>query len=187
MHIRLLLGSLVLLAALPAHAGINKCVNAAGVVSFSDKPCAANEGEKKAEIKAESGLGAAISRENDRNLGKNCWLMQRRYLQCRGIAIRQIHTYLEENCKAPFARYEKDLAQANANKAAARRKGIAQSEENEYVNAIYAPISAEELKCDALQNDMWDFVKSNFGKKISEQDMKALDYQTKAIPSSKKH
>ena len=192
MHFKLVLTMMAFYCALhplSAFAEIHKCVNAAGVISFSDKPCPT--GEKAAEVKPDSSLNSVLARENDRKLGKSCLLLQRRQRQCFSVSNETLLTYLNDNCKAPVKRYVSSTArQENRERWRERsynskyhRDVVEDDEESGSYIDIHRELPKEMLNCDVLANEMWGFVQTNFGKKVSEEDAKKIDYQLKAIES----
>ncbi len=40
------------------------------------------------------------------------------------------------------------------------------------------------MKCGVLVTDMWQFVKDNFQKDLTEQEIKAVDYQVQAVETN---
>lgn len=188
-HVFAMIGLCFALHPMLARAEINKCVNAAGVISFSDKPCPS--GEKAAEVKADSSLNSVLARDNDRKLGKNCLVLQRRQRECYSVNNQTLLTYLNDNCQAPMKRYVNSTArQENREKwrersynSKYRRDVVEDDDENGSYIDIHRELPKEMLRCEVLANDMWGFVQTNFGKKVSEEDAKKIDYQLKAIES----
>ena len=48
----------------------------------------------------------------------------------------------------------------------------------------YTRKSRAVLQCEALEKNMWDFLKLNFGKRISDQDAKIINYKLKILPTN---
>ncbi len=168
------------LACLPlaALADLVKCVGADGTATFSDKPCPAKEGVKQAEIKSDSALSNALSRDRDRQIGQACSDMEDRSRHC-GLYINQtISTHFQESCYGPQHRYETERNQQTYQQ---QRRGEPIDWDHDY---RYHQKTTAELKCDTLVTDMWQFVKNNFGKDLTEKEIKAVEYQTQAVETN---
>ncbi|MBV8634075.1 MAG: DUF4124 domain-containing protein [Burkholderiaceae bacterium] len=170
------LAAVTALAVVPAtaFAGMYKCVGADGATTFSDKACPVNDGQTQAAISKDSALSSSMTRYHDRELGQSCSDMSDRSRRC-GIPInRTIQTHFQESCYGPQHRYEiehnKDLA--------VQRRG--QPVDWDHDPRYHQKTSAE-LKCGVLVTDMWQFLKDNFHKDLTEQEIKAVDYQTQAV------
>ncbi len=165
------------LACLPtaALADLVKCVAADGTTIFSDKPCPAKDGLKQAEIKSDSSLSNAMARDRDRQLGQACSEMADRSQHC-GLYIHPtISTHFQESCYGPQHRYE---AERERQASQQEQRGEPVDWDHDY---RYHQKTSAELKCGALVTDMWQFVKNNFSKDLTEKEIKAVDYQTEAV------
>lgn len=173
-----LLGTSIAIAPLTSFADIHKCVGANGAVSYSDKPCVVQNGEKAVDIKGSSALASVLSKENDLRLGKACWRLSRRESNCRTTIAPALETIIKDNCAAPMDRFEQ------SNKSQYRNGKYYEAEPDpEYANR-YERRSSEEMKCGSLQEDMWDLAKNNFASKISAKDKSAIEYAIAAVPST---
>ena len=158
------------LAPVLAHAGIYKCASANGTVIFSDRPCETENGEKAATIKDAAGFSAVLARENARNVGRGCLALGSRIGQCGGRINGELASTVREHCRAPVTQLQRTW-----------RSSRNSEDEQDYPG--HRDLAPQDLRCDALQAESWDFVKANFSTKISQQDMKALEYNLTAVPS----
>jgi hypothetical protein len=173
------LAAAAVLAIVPAaaFAGVYKCVGANGATTFSDKPCQLNGDLKQADIASDSALTNAMTRDRDRSIGESCSDMADRSRHC-GISInRTIYTHFQESCYGPQHRYEIERDKL----AAQQRRGQPIDWDHD---PRYHQKTGAELKCGVLVTDMWQFVKENFQKDLTEQEIKAVDYQVQATETN---
>jgi len=156
------------LACAPAlvHAGMYKCVSPKGVIIFSDRPCEIQNGEKVAEIKDDAAFAAVQARENSKNVAQTCLALSRRVMSCHGGVDMTLMRNMREQCVPVVTRFQQSM-----------RRELIEDERS------YRELQPSEARCEALQAETWDFVKTNFAKKISEQDMKTIEYNVAAVPS----
>lgn len=157
------------LAPVLAHAGMYKCVGPNGAVSFSDRPCEARNGEKAADIKDDAGFAAVLARDHAKNIAQSCMALTRRIGQCRAGLDATLLSNLREHCRPPVARFRQALRQSR--------------DSDEDSDRGYNEPPPQEARCDVLQAETWAFVKANFSGKISEQDLKTIEYNIAAVPS----
>lgn len=160
-----------------AFAGVYKCVGPDGASTFSDKPCPVNGDQKQATIGSDSALSNAMVRDHDRELGQSCADMADRSRRC-GISInRTIQTHFQESCYGPQHRYESE-----------HNKELAKQRRGQPIDWDHDPgyhqKTAAELKCGVIVTDMWQFVKDNFRKDLTDQEIKAVDYQVQATDTN---
>ena len=153
-----------------ACAGMYKCVSAKGTIIFSDRPCEIQNGEKVAEIKDDAGFAAVLASDNIKTVAQTCLALGRRISQCHAGVDGTLVSNLREHCRPPVMRFQQSLRQSND-----------YAEEDRYRG--YSELPPQEARCDVLQAETWAFVKANFARKISEQDMKTIEYNVAAVPS----
>lgn len=172
--------ALVLLTPLSAYADLKKCVSSSGTVTYTDQPCASKAGESVKEVRDDAALKKISSRIKEQDVGKSCWQLSHRYSQC-SVAVEQLLMQnFRENCTIPINQFERDRSRENS-----RSRNYREEQEGndlEY-NHRYTRKSRDVLECDGLQRNMWDFLKSTFGDKISQQDAKAIDYKLQVAPA----
>ena len=173
------LAAAVVVAVLPtaAFAGVFKCVGPDGASTFSDKPCPTNGDQKQAAIGSDSALSNALTRDHDRELGQSCSEMADRARRCNIIINRTITTHFQESCYGPQHRYEME----HNKELAKQRRG--QPIDWDHDPAYHMKTGAE-LKCSVIVTDMWQFVKDNFHKDLTDQEIKAVDYQVQATETN---
>ncbi|HEX8955894.1 MAG TPA: DUF4124 domain-containing protein [Burkholderiaceae bacterium] len=171
------LAAAALLAGLPsaAFAGVYKCVGPDGGSTFSDKPCPVNGNQKQAVIGSDSALSSAMAR--DRRIGESCSDMSDRSRRCNVNIHRTILTHFQESCYGPQHRYEIE----NSRELAKQHRGQPIDWDHD---PRYHQKTGAELKCDVLVTDMWQFVKDNFQRDLTEQEIKAVDYQVQATETN---
>lgn len=171
---------LILLAPLSAHADLKKCVSSSGTVTYTDQPCASKAGESVKEVRDDAALKKISSRIKEQDVGKSCWQLSHRYSQCNVAVEHLLMSNFRENCSIPMHQFERERAKENS-----RSRNYREEQEGndlEY-NHRYTSKSRDVLECDGLQRNMWDFLKSTFNDKISQQDAKAIDYKLQAAPA----
>jgi hypothetical protein len=151
-----------------AHAEMYKCVGPNGTSIFSDRPCDSQRGEKAAEIKDDAAFAAALARDNASNTAQSCMELQHRLVNCRAGIDSMLASKLREHCRSPVMRFQQSLRQSNR-------------EQDQYQDE--REMGPQESRCEALQPEAFSFVKANFAKNISEQDMKTIEYNMAAVPS----
>ncbi len=161
----------VLVLVLPAafaHAGMYKCVSPNGTVIFSDRPCEVQNGEKAAEIKDDAAFAAVLARDNAKTVAQGCMALSRRVSQCHSGVDATLLANLREHCRPPVMRFQQSLRQ-----------------NRDYDEGYrgYNELPPQEARCEVLQAETWAFVKANFANKVSEQDMRTIEYNTAAVPS----
>lgn len=161
---------LLALAPVIAHAELYKCVSANGTAIFADRPCVTGNGEKSAEIKDDAAFAAALARENAKNVALGCMTLERRIAQCRAGLDHTLAANLREHCRPPVLRFQQ-----------AQRASRDQDDRDHYRD--YRDLPPDGARCEALQGEAWSFVKANFSKKMSERDMKTIEYNLAAVPS----
>jgi hypothetical protein len=175
-----------------AFAEIFKCADSAGKINFSDRPCSNKDGEKAAEFKDTVGFASLQARDNAKKVGQTCWTLAHRNSQCNAPVGNALFTNFRDNCSEPIKRFEKDkekerydLERSLANNRVRNRSSNdnAIDENNLDYSNRYQNKSKEALKCEVLKEEMWAFVKQNFSKKISEKEIKEIEYHMIAVPS----
>jgi hypothetical protein len=181
MHFRALSTiAIFVLAVVPltSHAEFYKCVDAGGAVTFSDRPCSTKDGQKAADLTDNAGFSSILAKDRDKAIGQSCFALLERRMQCNVYIEPAIQTYFHDGCTRPVKRYARERA---------REEQVEQEQgdwENDYRYGQLLPgKTTAELKCDALLTDTWEFVKGNFAKIISEQDLKEIDYKIQAAAS----
>ena len=152
----------------PALADIHKCVNANGTTSYSDQPCAVTNGEKAVD-------SSVANADRVNKLGHLCADLDTRRVHC-GQVYPLLLTTFHDNCLAPIQQYQRSVQQPRQyNRYQSNADRI-----NDATANMQKPIS--EYRCEAVQKDIWAFLKENFAKKISERDSKEIEYYIQAIP-----
>jgi|GEM_PF-3922371 len=161
-------------AALPAHAGINKCVDANGVVSYSDQPCAKQAGQREAEVNDPTGIAQAEARERNRTVGRGCATLTARRSHCYASTDERVAKAFAQLCREPLRQLEHE-------RALARRRAAQQGtyEDERHEEAEESPRG----QCNALPTDMWTFVKTHYGHRMTPEEIKAIDYRLGAMPA----
>lgn len=172
-------GSIVVVSALIciptiASAGINKCTDAAGVVTYSDQPCAA-QGQKQAEARDGTAFSMLEARENDKMVAETC----KRFLTKRGQCYRidsRLENALRTNCEAPMKRQQ--LRQMEQRRSERYRRNHDPYEDIAENNA------PPQTDCRALENNVFTFLRENFRNAFTPDEVKALEYHLNAVPST---
>ena len=158
-------------------AGVNKCTDASGKVSYSDQPCSNKEGEKPAEIKNTAAFAAIATRENEKKLAQGCIALTERRSQCHYALESQLDALLIGNCEGPIKRDRLDK----------QRDQRLEQRNNRYSRAERDETDEEKtevkIECGELPFTVWRFVKDNFGSKLSEKEIKEIEYKLLAVPS----
>lgn len=150
-----------------ALAGMYKCVGPNGTIIFSDRACETWNGEKAAPVNDQAAFASVLARENAKSVAQTCRSLERRIMQCNAGINATLASNLREHCRAPIMRIQQS-----------QRYGSYREQDES--NRDDMPADA---RCDALQAETWAFVKTSFAKKMSEQDIKSIEYNLLAIPS----
>ena len=169
---------------------MRKCVTSSGKSIYTDQPCASKVTEKSTEVKDNELLKKVASINSQREIEKICWVLSHRNSQCYAHINYELSTVFKENCTLPIKDYEK-LQNEERNKSRyTSRYDRYSNRENERKDADdllyehrYTQKSRAVLQCESLEKNMWDFLKQNFDKKISEQDAKIINYKLKISPT----
>ncbi|MBR7799262.1 hypothetical protein [Undibacterium fentianense] len=164
-----------------SNAQMRKCITSGGKSIYTDQPCASKAGENAAEVKDSELLKKISSINGQKNLEKSCWILGHRDSQCYPRVISELGTVFRENCSIPSKQYEKD--QLNGKRRPHRNNDPENEGDDLLFEHRYTEKSRSTLQCDALEKEMWDFLKSNFPKRISEQDAKIINYKLKISPT----
>lgn len=160
-------------------AGINKCTDAAGVVTYSDQPCAV-QGQKPVEARDSTGFSLLEARENDKKIAESCkTYLTRRGGQCYRIDSR-LETALRTHCDGPMKREQARSMEAQRDRY--RRQSSAYSSYEE--NPEDRP--AAETDCRTLETNVFGFLRENFRNVFTPDEVKALEYHLNAVPSTGK-
>lgn len=173
-----------------AHAQMRKCVTSTGKSIYTDQPCASKVGEKSTEVKDSELLKKVSSINSQRELEKSCWVLSHRDSQCGTSVNYELRTVFRENCTLPIKQFQKDQEsekqrprQYYERERERERDQDRDGDDLEYEHR-HTQKSRAVLQCEALEKNMWDFLKLNFGKKISEQDAKIINYKLKISPTN---
>ncbi|WP_395011032.1 DUF4124 domain-containing protein [Undibacterium sp.] len=183
---RICLIALFALLSMSAQAQMRKCVTGSGKSIYTDQPCSNKVGEKSTEIKDSEVLKKVSSINGQRDLEKSCWVLSHRDSQCDTNVNYELRTVFKENCTLPIKQFEKE--QDNEKKRPRQyyereREQDRDGDDLEYEHR-YTRKSRAVLQCEALEKNMWDFLKLNFGKRISDQDAKIINYKLKILPTN---
>jgi hypothetical protein len=159
---------------LSASAGINKCVDAAGVVSYSDQPCD-TQGQKQAEVKDTTGFATLAAQESRKKAAKTCTLLQERRSQCYSSVDTRLGKLFYENCE-PLIKLEYRERQREQHRR--YRNGQWEDIELDQENTL------AKLPCEKLGEEMYKLLKENFSSKLTPEDVRAIEYQLMAVPSN---
>lgn len=157
-----------------AFAGINKCTDAAGVVTYSDQPCAA-QGQKQAEARDSTAFSMLEARENDKKIAQTCASYVARRGQCYRIDSR-LEAALRTHCEGPLKR--ELVRQKEANRDRYRRNQSSQYDE--FLEERPAP----ETDCRTFETKVFGFLQENFRNVFTAEETKALEYHLNAVPSN---
>ncbi|HJV86266.1 MAG TPA: DUF4124 domain-containing protein [Noviherbaspirillum sp.] len=155
-----------------ASAGINKCTDAAGVVTYSDQPCA-TQGQQAAEARDSTAFSLLEARENDKKLGETCIRLTMRRNQCYRIDNR-LATALRVSCEGPMKRERVRQAEQRYSRYANQR---------DQSDALYQEQSQQAADCSAFEKTVYKFLRESFRDALSADDIKALEYHFNAVPS----
>ncbi len=155
-----------------ASAGINKCTDAAGVVTYSDQPCAAH-GQQAAEARDSTAFSMLEARENDRKVAQSCMRLTTRRNQCYQIDNR-LAAALRLNCEAPMKRERARQAEQRYDRYANRR---------DQADEVYQEPPQQEGDCRTFEKTVYKFLRESFRDALSAEDIKALEYHFNAVPS----
>lgn len=158
-----------------ASAGVNKCVDAAGTVSYSDQPCEI-QGQKQAEVKDTTGFALMAARENRKQLAKTCTMLKERRSQCYSSVNERLGKLFNENCE-PLVKLEYRQRQ---------REQYRRYQNSQNDDELQAEVERAQppLPCEKLPDEMYKVLKQNFSAKLTPEDMKAIEYSLMAVPST---
>lgn len=160
---------------LAGFAGVNKCTDASGVVTYSDQPCQAKEGQRVAEVKDPHAFAAIAAREDDKKVAQACRVLADRRARCRVAVDYMLNTAFISNCEGPMKHDASDQMRERNNM---RRDRYNRSYRDD---ADSSDKSEANLQCEALQANMWKFVKEKFGQAMRAEDIKAIEYRLAAV------
>ncbi|HEY0844280.1 MAG TPA: DUF4124 domain-containing protein [Noviherbaspirillum sp.] len=169
-----LAASMLLFIPLLAAAGINKCTDAAGVVTYSDQPCAI-QGQKPVEARDATAFSMLEARENDKKIAQSCKQLTNRRGGCYRIDSR-LETALRTNCAGPMQREQ--ARQLEQRRDRYRRNQPAYEEMQEESRHL------AETDCRALEANVYTFLRENFRNVFTPDEIKALEYHLNAVPSN---
>jgi len=156
-------------------AGVNKCTDASGVVTYSDQPCQAKEGQRVAEVKDPHAFAAIAAREDDKKVAQACRVLADRRSRCRVAIDYMLNTAFSSNCEGPMKRDASDQMRERNNMRWNRynRSYRDDADSNDKSEA--------NLQCETLQANMWKFVKEKFSQAMRAEDIKAIEYRLAAV------
>ncbi|GGC67465.1 DUF4124 domain-containing protein [Undibacterium terreum] len=167
-----------LLMSSSSFAGVNKCTDAAGVVTYSDQPCQAKEGLKTAEVKNSQAFAAIAAREDDKKIAQTCRALADRRSRCRISVDYMLNTAFTTNCEGPLKRDASDqMRDQRLNMRRDRYNRVYRDRDD----ADNTDKSEASLQCESLQSNMWKFVKEKFSPAMRPEDIKAIDYRLAAV------
>jgi hypothetical protein len=182
---RIYLITVLVLLSFSAHAQMRKCVTSSGQSVYTDQPCATKVGEKSTEVKDSELLKKVGSINSQRELEKSCWVLSHRDSQCDTNVNYELRTVFKENCTLPIKQFKKvqDTERQRPRRNYEREREPERDGDDLEYEHRYTHKSRAVLQCESLEKNMWDFLKLNFGKKISEQDAKIINYKLKILPT----
>ncbi len=164
-----------------AHAGMNKCVNADGKVSYSDQPCSAKVGEKVAEPKDSGAFSIAQAREGEQAVMSSCHVLTERTNQCRGSLFSPLQSALRDNCAGPLGRYRAESEKQRNERY--RNQRNAHSYNRSQTSNVEDPMEKKEAaRCETLEADAWKFVKDNFKRRVPEDVVHKIEMHLNGVP-----
>lgn len=166
----------LLLLSISASAGINKCVDSAGIVSYSDQPCD-TQGQKQAEVKNTTEFAMLAAKENQRKVAKACTALQERRGQCYVSIEPRLNTLFNENCE-PLVKLDYKEHQREQNRRYRNRQY--QQDDSEFEQEK----SSAKLPCEKVEGEMYKLLKENFSSKLAPEDVRAIEYKLMAVPSN---
>lgn len=174
------LSAAVILIPSICEAGVNKCTDAGGVVSYSDQPCSAKEGQTPAEFKNAKEFAVYAVRENERKIAQRCTFLHEKTNDCHASIASSLKEVFDANCEPAIKReyFEKQRELREQAERFRTRRYNRQREEDEREEERIQP----KVSCSELQSEMWDFVKEKFGEKLTAKEIKAIEYNLIAIP-----
>ena len=163
-----------------SEAGVNKCTDAAGVVSYSDQPCSVKEGHKPAEFKNAKEFAVYAAREHERKIGRRCTFLREKTRDCHSSIASSVKEVFDANCEVPIKREYLETQRELREQSERTRTGryYRHREDQERQDELTQP----KMSCGELQSEMWDFVKEKFGDKLTAKEIKAIEYNLIAIP-----
>ncbi|MES2102527.1 MAG: DUF4124 domain-containing protein [Pseudomonadota bacterium] len=156
-------------------AGVNKCTDAAGVVTYSDQPCQAKEGLKAAEVKNPQAFAAIAAHDDDKKIAQTCRALADRRSRCRISVDYMLNSAFNTNCEGPMKRDASDQMKERIN---TRRDRYNRST---YAGDADTDKTEASLQCESLQSNMWKFVKEKFSSAMKPEDIKAISYRLAAV------
>ena len=162
-----------------AQAGVVKCVSANGSVTYTDQPCEVIKGEKLVSAKDSEAVASLDAQSHAKEVGQMCINLATRRSQCNLPFYYQLQAVFRENCINPALQYQRDLAEQPQ-----RRNRYRYDDRVQDVYKRYEQTPVQDLHCNTLQMETWNFVKQNFRKKISDQDARAIEYNVSAVPGT---
>lgn len=190
---RICLLVLSLVVSMSAQAQMRKCVTSSGKSIYTDQPCASKIGEKSTEVKDNDLLKKVASINTQREIEKVCWVLSHRNSQCYPHVNYELSTVFKENCTTPIKDYEKAQDEERRKPHSYdrydrydrynNRESESKDADDLLYEHRYTQKSRAVLQCEALEKDMWEFLRQNFSKKISEQDAKIINYKLKISPT----
>ncbi len=169
-----LLASVLILVPSISAAGINKCIDAAGVVTYSDQPCA-TQGQKPAEVKNATGFAMLAAQEHQKELVRSCTALTERRGQCRIFVESRLDTIFNDNCAPLIKRAYQDRQREAYRRYQTRRYG-----QDSAGSSDEEPQS--KIDCGKLEAEMYKLVKTNFSEDLSPEDARAIEYKLQAVP-----
>ncbi|MFZ6647890.1 DUF4124 domain-containing protein [Undibacterium sp. TJN25] len=164
-----------LFSPLASFAGVNKCTDAAGVVTYSDQPCLAKEGLKTAEVKNSQAFAAIAARDENKNVAQTCRALVDRRSRCRVAVDYMLNSAFNANCEGPMKRDASDQIKERINASRDRYNRTRNRDDSS------SDKSDTNLQCEALQSNMWKFVKEKFSPAMKPEDIKAIDFRLAAV------
>ncbi len=160
----------VLFMCSPAQAEIHKCVSTDGKTSYSDTPCATAVAEKSVD-------SSLSSIDQQQQLGHLCAELDERRAHCGNVLYPPLFAVFREHCANPILLHQREVRQpAVFNRYQSNAERNAEAEKNR----LNKPVS--DFRCEMVQMETWEFLKDNFGKKLTAQTRQDIDYNTRAVP-----
>jgi len=178
--IMLISAVVAMMTPLIAEADLKKCVSGTGAITFTDQPCPSKPGEVLHEVSNDVAIKKITVQQKDKDAGRVCWELSHRYSQCNTSVDHLLMVNFKEICTMPINRFISERQRDIMRNRVSREEP--EANDLEFVHR-FTRKSRAVLQCESLQQDMWNFLKSNFSGNIPEQDKKAIDYKLQAAPT----
>ncbi len=167
-----------------AQGQLHKCVSGDGKATYTDQPCSAKNGERSADSNDQA-IRKIQAVAQTKNIGKTCWTYAHRASQCENAHSPDLRVLFRETCSIPAKSFEDEQNQ-DQRRLKKNQNNYEEVDDLEYSHR-FTRKSRAVLKCESLDNEMWEYLNLQFPQKISTNDRKLIEHQLKLIPDQKKN